>query len=206
MIQEEQRRDIGKTWDLFYRDGAALELRIPKGPRGKILSGYFTDREAFVKGVLTWNGKVPGLYATINPAADSLLARAQNRINPDARETTSDADITRRRWIPIDIDACRPAGISSTAEEHGAALAVAAQIREWLSSSYGIQAVHADSGNGGHLLISVGLLNDDGARNLVEGFLRAIAARFDTPGAHVDVKCGNAARIWKIYGTLSRRP
>ena len=63
-----------------------------------------------------------------DPQAGSLfvfLGRRANRIKmrlsrKDA--TTSDADIVRRRFLPIDIDPVRPSGVSGTDAEHGLAL------------------------------------------------------------------------------------
>ncbi len=88
----------------------------------------------------------------VNPA---LLARAANRIRKAAqgRSTTSDGDIVSRRWLLIDCDPQRPAGISSTDHEHNAAVERCRGIWTELHFNFGWpEPVAADSGNGGHLL------------------------------------------------------
>ena len=68
----------------------------------------------------------------MNPA---LLSRRANRIKTRLSKkdaTTADTDILRRHWFPIDVDPVRPSGVSSTDEEHQAALDCAARIAEYL--------------------------------------------------------------------------
>ncbi len=69
-----------------------------------------------------------------------------------ARETTSDPDILTRLWLPIDFDAIRPAGISSTDEERQMALGRARETRFYLQECGLPDPLFADSGNGAHLL------------------------------------------------------
>ena len=54
------------------------------------------------------------------------------RLVERAKQTTSDHDILRRRFLPLDFDAVRPSGISSTEAEHEAALARAYEGFLWL--------------------------------------------------------------------------
>jgi hypothetical protein len=61
------------------------------------------------------------------------------------------------------------------------------------------EPIHADSGNGAHLLYRVDLPADDGG--LIERCLKALAARFNSDMVHVDQSVHNPARIWKLYGT-----
>jgi hypothetical protein len=62
--------------------------------------------------------------------------------------------------------------------------------------------VLADSGNGSHLLYQVNLPNDEASRDLLKHCLEALAQRFNTAAVLVDLTTFNAARIWKVYGTL----
>lgn len=117
-----------------------------------------------------------------------------------ARETTADRDILNRRWLPLDFDAVRPAGISSTNVEHEAALDRAQQCREWLRSQGWPEPIFADSGNGAHLLYRVGLPTADSRS--IELCLKALAAKFDDSTVVVDVGNYNPSRIWEFYGTL----
>ena len=82
-------------------------------------SGYFSDFDALVRSVepLDADGSVHGIYVTLNEVNPALLSRRANRIKMRLGKkdsTTSDADILRRRWLPIDIDPLRPSGVSST--------------------------------------------------------------------------------------------
>jgi hypothetical protein len=151
------------------------------------------------------SGKAPAVYITLNPVQPDLLARAVNRVKQYARETTSDMDIIRRRWLPIDFDAKRPAGISSTDAEHIAALDKARQCRVYLRAEGWPDPILADSGNGAHLLYPVDVPNDQASTTLLMDCLKALAFRFDDEAVAVDRGNFNAARIWKAYGTLAAK-
>jgi hypothetical protein len=149
-----------------------------------------------------------GIYVTLNPVNPALLARRANRVKRrlGARDaTTADGDILRRRWLPIDVDPVRPSGVSATGEEHRAACATVQAIRDALAEEGWPAPVVADSGNGGHLLYRVDLPNDDESTALVRDVLVALDARFSNDAAKVDTANFNAARIWKCYGTVSRK-
>ena len=93
------------------------------------------------------------------------------------------------------------AGISSTNEEHKAALDFALTIRDHLTAAGWPEPISADSGNGTHLLYLVDLAADDGG--LVERCLKVLAAHFGAMSEKVDLdtSVSNPARIWKLYGT-----
>lgn len=181
--------------------GAVYELRSPRGRQGTI-SGYFETAAALYAASEAYDGKVPGLYVTLNPVNRALLARAKNRLNAAAKSTTSDADIVRRMWLLLDCDAVRPADISSTDAEHQAALDRAIHIADWLTAQGWPQPVRADSGNGAHLLYRIDLPNDAAARDLVKAILEVVALRFNDAVVTIDTSVSNAARITKLYGTL----
>ncbi|MDD3071707.1 MAG: hypothetical protein PHX88_10995, partial [Methanoculleus horonobensis] len=65
--------------------------------------------------------------------------------------------------------------------------------------------IKADSGNGAHLLYRVDLPNDEAATEVVKGALATLDALFSNEAVTVDTANHNAARIWKLYGTLSRK-
>ncbi len=173
-------------------------------------SGYFDDRTALAERaeVLDADPSVGGIYVTLNPVNGALLSRRANRIKmrlgkKDA--TTADADILRRRWLPVDIDPVRPSGVSSTGEEHDLALATADRIAAWLAEEGFPGPVRADSGNGAHLLYRIDLPNDEVATDLVKNCLATLDALFSNEKVTVDTANYNAARIWKLYGTVSRK-
>jgi hypothetical protein len=65
--------------------------------------------------------------------------------------------------------------------------------------------VKADSGNGAHLLYRIELPNDEAATALVKSCLSVLDALFSDPVVSVDAANFNAARIWKLYGTTSKK-
>jgi len=173
-------------------------------------SGYFNDFDALVRSVepLDTDTSVHGIYVTLNEVNPALLSRRANRIKlrlGKKDSTTSDADILHRRWLPIDIDPLRPSGVSSTDEEHTLALDKAEEVAQWLASLGFPDPVRADSGNGAHLLYRIDLPNDESATTLVKGCLATLDALFSDERVNVDTANFNAARIWKLYGTVSRK-
>ena len=192
--------EIRRAIDLLLTPGQVCEMRVLNTPKGTV-SGYFSDVDKLAQAATNWSGKAPGVYITLNPVDPELMARASNRVKEYARETTSDIQILARRWLPVDLDAARPAGISSTIAEHEMALERAREAREWLRSQGWPEPVFADSGNGAHLLYPIGLPNDQGATDLLGDCLQTLAFKFDDDAVKVDTGNFNAARIWKLYGT-----
>ena len=126
--------EILRTVDLLA--GGVVEVRALAD--GATHSGYFDDYDALARAAeaLDADPSVTGIYVTLNAVNPALLARRANRIKlrlsrKDA--TTADADITRRRWLPVDIDPVRPSGVSSTDAEHNAAIAAANRIAAYLA-------------------------------------------------------------------------
>jgi hypothetical protein len=201
--------EIKNALSLLFPAGNVVELRAIAD--AAVHSGYFDDQEALVAQALSLDSlpEVQGIYVTLNEVNPALLARRANRVKlrlgrKDA--TTSDADILRRRWFPIDVDPQRPSGVSSTDGEHRAALARAEGIAGFLGNEKGWPApVLADSGNGAHLLYRIDLPNDDASRDLVKRCLEVLDLLFSDPACSIDTANFNAARIWKLYGTTSRK-
>ncbi len=178
------------------------ELRIPNTGKGTV-SGYFDDLDKCALAAEEWSGRAPGIYITLNPVDSNLLARSANRLTQYAKHTTSDSDILGRSWLPIDLDPVRPAGISSTDEEHGLALARAEQISAFLKEQGWPDPVFGDSGNGAHLLYAIDLPDDECSKEVVNKCLETLDWLFSDDAVKVDRTTGNAARIWKVYGTLA---
>lgn len=204
------RNQVVRTLDMFIGKGGIAEIRILNafGVKGRNDSGYF-DNFAQAAGALqqyAMNPKNPGIYFVLNPFSPELMARASNRFEERAKDTTQDSDITRRRWLFIDCDPKRKTGISSTEEEWQAAKSRAESVAEWLTQEYGFpEPVTASSGNGFHLHYRIDLEAGDESRDMVKNCLRAIAAKFDDDAVTIDTKVFNAARICKLYGTMARK-
>lgn len=202
--------EILRALDLLREPAQVIELRLlevqGQGQRMPVtMSGYFNDFKLLANAACKYGGAAKGVYVTLNPVNPALLARASNRLRTAGKNDplTSDADIIKRRWLPIDLDPVRPSGISSTDQEHSVAIERAFQIREELRDDGWPAPIFGDSGNGGHLLYRVELpANDD---ELVKRCLLGLARRFDDDRVKIDQKVFNPSRIWKLYGTVSRK-
>jgi hypothetical protein len=193
---------IIEALSVLKREGDVTELRILNTSKGTV-SGYFNNHNQLAEIAAEYDGKVPAIYFTLNPVKSDLLSRAANHIVQRAKHTTSDADIECRRWLQVDFDPIRPAGISSTDEEHQAALGMAKDVQQFLKEKGWGEPIFADSGNGAHLLYAINLPNDDESRILVKTALEALDFQFSDESVNVDTSTFNAARIWKLYGTMA---
>ncbi len=200
---DNQDNTVMTALGILHEPGSVIELRVLNTGRTGTVSGYFEDHRTLAVSAAKWSGKAPAVYTTLNPVNPALLARASNRAAPYAKQTTSDRDIQRRRWLPLDFDPVRPSGIGSTDEQHEAAIERARDVRRWLKETGWPEPVAADSGNGAHLLFHIDLPNDDAARDLVKAAIEVVAEKFSDNVVEVDRTVYNAARIWKLYGTLA---
>jgi hypothetical protein len=198
-----------RSLKLLTEPDQVLELRLLKvqleGYRTPVtMGGYFSDREALASAAAKYNMSAQGIYITLNPINPALLARARDRLRVAGKDfpLTNDSDVVRRLWLPIDFDPIRPAGISATEQEHSLAIERAKQVRDALRAQGWPDPILADSGNGGHLLYRIDRPSDD---NLVKHCLEALALRFDDGNIKIDQAVFNPSRIWKLYGTISRK-
>ena len=132
--------EIQRALELFIPDGSVFEIRVldyvAKGGRLPVaLSGFFDNAADAAREVGKYEAGAGGCYFTPNPLVPELLYRRRNRLGPAKRgESATDAHVTRRRWLLVDLDVVRVSGISSTDSEHAAALAMAGRIRDWLGA------------------------------------------------------------------------
>jgi hypothetical protein len=198
-------QEMLRTCRLLMQPGEVHELRVPKAGRERTISGYFDDPEKMAGAALKLDGKYAGIYITLNPCKPELLARVCNRVVPYAELTTSDHDILCRHWLLIDCDPKRPSGISSTDAQHGRAITTACGIWDDLHGEGWPDPVVADSGNGAHLLYRISAPNSPEAAQLIQRTLKGIADRCAPDDVDVDLAVFNAARITKLYGTLTQK-
>ncbi len=208
MTGDSQYTEILQTLKCLFSPGQVIEIRILSDDG--VSSGYFNDFEmaAAAIGAQDRDPRGHGMYVTLNEVSRDLLARRANRIKyriGRQDQTTADADIVHRWWLPVDIDPVRRSGISSSEPEHEEALHRAEVIRQFLAERGWKEPIVADSGNGAHLLYALDLPNDEASRDLVRSVLEVLDNRFSDEKCRVDTANFNAARIWKIYGTTSRK-
>ncbi len=204
--------DVAAFLRLLHGPGDVFEVRVincPERAGGSFVStvaGWFNDPAAAAQAVAEIERvKPPAVYVTVNPCLPGLMGRAANRLLPKSKSTTKDPDIVRRRWVFVDIDAKRPAGVSSTDPEVIEAQAVADTLRRTLTAEGWPEPLLGMSGNGAYLLWRVDLPNDGPSNDLIEQTIKAMAARFDTDGAEVDCSTFNPSRICKLLGTVARK-
>lgn len=194
---------------LFVHPGEIVEVRA-LGVDGKpklAMSGYFDDHALFSRAVQDFDRRVhAGVYFTLQVIDPRLIARACNRLKPGDL-TTSDKDTLAYRWLPIDLDPVRPAGIPSSDSELKAALDLREPVTTWVMQEIGLPApVKAMSGNGGHLLFRLPdwpATNEN--RDIIKGILAKIHETFSTDKVKIDTSVFNPARIWNLYGTRAKK-
>lgn len=169
--------------------------------------GYFDNAADFGKcAALLDKAGATGVYFTLNPVNPALLARSCNRLKV-MKYTTQDKDIVCIRWLPIDLDPIRPAGISATNEEVAQAKDMARTVAAWMEADMKFpRAVRGFSGNGWHLLYRLpDMTNNDETHQLVVSSIANLAEKFKNDKVDLDVSVVNPARIWKLYGTTGRK-
>lgn len=198
---------IHTWWDIFHEEGRPTEIRVLGN--GKTFSGYYMDVEKLISDVNThdWTAGEQ-IYFTINAISQECYSREQHeclKLIKGKTPTTSDRDITHRRWVLIDLDPKRPAGISSSADELKYAHEMACKVYLYLQHNGFNEPVVAMSGNGYHLLYKCDMKATDEATLMVKRFLQAVAMIFSDDKVDVDTSVFNNARISKLYGTTAKK-
>jgi len=172
-------------------------------------SKYYRDFEKLALDACKWAGdsRVSTLYWTLNVPDPALYARCADRTQSSYGKKdsglTADKNITRRMWLLIDCDPRRVKGISSTDEEKTLAKEILDAVVEYLRSKGFSNPIVADSGNGYHALYRIDLPNDEPAKQLIEGCLKVLDARFSTDKVAIDTAVSNASRVFKVYGSVA---
>jgi P4 family phage/plasmid primase-like protien len=212
-----------KVYRLFFRPGDVTEIRafgltgrskawdgFAKGDDACVF-GYFDNAEAFGAAAEKLDaGGAHGIYFVPNLPDPALISRAQNRLVAASkkRPQTSDNHIKVVRWLLLDFDPVRPAGISATEEELAAAMECAKAAAELLREIGFAAPIKAASGNGYHLNYRIEDIecNEDYRKEpLVKRCLQALAGMVSNDRVKLDLAVFNPARIWKLYGTWARK-
>ena len=189
-----------------------VEVRILRdSPRmagkfvGKTISGYYeaSEFDKLVADIQDYENdpRTKGIYTTLHAVHPDCLFRSQNRLRDGSTgDLTSDHHITHFLAFPVDIDAKRIAGISASESELEDAGAAAGKIADVLEA-LDIPFLKALSGNGYHIVVLL-----EQFENTPEN-----ADRFKTLGDRMaehfgtDTSIYNPSRIWKLYGTTTRK-
>lgn len=198
---EEVKRAIAT----LQSEGDVFEIRVIGTAKKDILSGYFRDAETLLEAFDTIDLRQRNVYVTLGKVKEECFSRAQSERFLKSPQTTSDTEIERYRWLFIDFDPVRSAGISSSDDELRKAEELAGEARAYLQEMGFEEPVYALSGNGYHLFYRIDLPNNDQERLLVEGCLKALAERFNTDDVKIDTTNSNPSRICKLHGTLAQK-
>ncbi len=176
--------------------------------------GYYNDVAAADKYIASHQAL--DIYLTpqiLNPSLVQKFPNAMARAN----ERTTDDYVIGYRYLLIDLDPLqklqdgrivkRPRGVSSTDEEHAAALSLARQIIEGIGlkeENY----ILTDSGNGAHIYVAV---ETGTQRPAIEAATLGIKTLYETELVEVDTKVSNPARLMRAPGSMNckggiRRP
>ncbi len=199
--------EIRRAIELLHPEGV-VELRaLFQRGRKRTAAGYFDGehRAELVDAAAELNADGAAVYFNLNPLDPQLLGRYANRIEDYAQATATDANVTRRQWLLIDLDPTRPKDTSATDAQLEAAKATGRAVYAELQERGWPKPIVAESGNGLHFLFWVDLPNNDEARDLIKSGLEALAQKFDSGAVKVDRSVFNAARIVKLYGTLANK-
>lgn len=172
--------------------GGLYELRA-LGPWPPLMALVSSSAEAARWIVASVPADAYGVYITMNPLAPGATAPAR------------DVSTLCRRWVLVDIDPVRPAGVSATEAEMQAALMLGNHVAATLGARGWPQPRIVASGNGCHLLYPVELPNDEDSTALVRSVLSALATEFDTRALTVDTSVSNPSRIVRAPGTVARK-
>ena len=207
---EAQRDDVRRSLSTLFDPGDVFELRAfnvqrKASWRPTTEYGFFNDFETAADAAVEASVfGATGVFVTLNPCNTALLARSANHFSrAEKGNSAKDKDITRRHWLPVDIDPTRPAGISSTDVEKEAARAVMKGVVKWLQRLGWADPIIGDSGNGYHLLYRIDWPTDD--KDIVSKCLEALSLWSDTDMVKIDTVVHNPSRIWKLYGTTVRK-
>ena len=169
---------------------------------GKLYIGFFDDPEKALSSVANDSTYI-ALWYGLNLLKHLPDGATLN--GPLARSNRSKKDwIAGRERLLIDVDPIRQYGNASESEK-AAALTQAVAIREYLRSLGFPEPLFCDSGNGYHLVFGLDLPNDQAREDLIRGVLLALAAKFDTPDAHVDTGNYESNRLAKFPGSWARK-
>jgi hypothetical protein len=152
-------------------------------------------KEAFELEALALNDRGYNIYLVMNPISKTFKGKS-----------ASDADISYRDLILIDIDRAQKVKEPATDEDVEAANQLAEEIICYLEHFKWPEPIRVMSGNGHHLYYVMSeFRNDEESKKYVQSFLKGLADKFDNNIVKVDTSVFNASRITKVVGTIARK-
>lgn len=197
--------EVQKAISTLQQPGEVFEIRVIGTAKKDILSGYFRDADTLLEAFDKIDIRQRNVYITLNEVKDECFSRAQSEQFLKNTQTSSDSEIVKYRWLFIDFDPVRSAGISSSDQELALAQQLAEEVRCYLRELQFKEPVYALSGNGYHLLYRIDVPNTEQGRALVANCLKALSETFDSDKVKIDTTNSNPSRICKLHGTLAQK-
>ena len=151
------------------------------------------------------------VYITLNGIKDECHSRQQrNCFVRNAKPNTSDSDIYCFDWLMVDMDPVRAAGTSSSEEQIGYAKEKCNEVYAFMKRTGFDDPIVAFSGNGAHLLYSIGLAMNDENKQLVKDCLAVLSLFFLTTRltltrpTSIRPGCASCMVLWRRKGPIHR--
>ena len=209
-MYEIDESQIRLWWSVFNPQNKLVEIRL----LGKnTYSGYFKDIDTLIAQIrplldhsnYQYYGAMQA-YFTLNEINDALYSREQRDVFvKKPKSTSTDADVTRRRFVMLDFDACRVASVSSSDEEYEKAHLKAVEVYKYLIAQGFKEPIVSTSGNGFHCYLPCDMPNDDEHTELIKRFLKSLGKMFSDDSVELDEVVYNAARVDKVVGTWAKK-
>ena len=197
--------EVRKAIAILQSPGDVFEVRAIGTAKKDILSGYFRDAETLLKAFDTIDMRRRNVYITLGKVKDECFARSQSECFLKSPQTSSDTEIESYRWLFVDLDPVRTAGISSSDTELEYAEDLSGVVLQYMQNLGFEKPVIAASGNGFHLLYRIDVLNDETGRALIAKCLKVLSMLFDSDKVKIDTTNSNPSRICKLHGTLAQK-
>lgn len=209
-MYEIDEQQIRLWWQVFKGDGRLVEIRLLGT---STYSGYFNDVDTLITALRPYldynNAKYYGqlqAYFTLNDIDDDLYGREQHdKFVKKPKATTSDGNVIRRRFIMLDFDACRVAGVSANDQEFEKAHMKAVEVYRYLMGQGFKEPIITTSGNGWHEYLTCDMPNDEEHNELVKNFLKSLGNMFSDEHVEIDEKVYNPARVDKMIGSWAKK-
>ncbi|MFI5298937.1 MAG: AAA family ATPase [Polyangiales bacterium] len=195
-----------------------IELQAVEVPTGR---GSFTEQRGahartvddavkLMRAADAWAPCAQGLYLIANKLHDAASTRIATRgrwATLGKGLSTTDADVTHRRVLFVDLDTVRPKKTSATNEEIAHADTVAHAIVERLSRVIDRRAIGVGhSGNGRSVLVALDpIAVSTELDELIKSIVVALDLRFSTEHVEIDRTVTEAKRLLPAFGTMKHK-
>ena len=199
---------ISQCWSILpVRQNSILELRAiwPNGvPTTKPPAKFLHFRSEDFANAATVKAAFESAAGRLNREGYNVYTPL-NEIAQVPERGVKDADISKVRFILIDVDRAGDTSCPANEEEICEAVTLAKSIKAFLHGHSWPEPIAMLSGNGAHLLYPVDTDDVAETSRAIKRFLRHLADKFNNDHVHVDKSVFNPARIWKLPGTVARK-